>query len=132
MTRSSVSSSQECGINRFETRPFFRKAFRQHGQPEKVCIDKSGSNKNALMSFNAKDEDKTSEIVIYHSKYLNNVVEQDYRFVKPLSCPMMRFKALYSARSTLAGIELCHLLRKGQYPDSRKTAPWEYLYSLAE
>ena len=30
---------------------FFRKAFRQYGQPEKVCIDKSDSNKSALMSL---------------------------------------------------------------------------------
>ena len=72
---------------------FFRKAFRQAGQPEKVCIDKSGSNKSALMSFNAKDEDKASEIVIYQCKYLNNIVEQYHRFVKRLSRPMIQFKA---------------------------------------
>ena len=63
---------------------FFRKAFRLHGQSKKVCIDKSGSHKSALISFNAKDEDKASEIVIYKSKYLNNIVEQNHRFVKRL------------------------------------------------
>ena len=41
-------------------------------------------------------------------------------------------KTLYSARATLASIELSHRLRKGQYHDSRKTAPWEYFYSLTE
>ena len=71
---------------------FFRKAFRQHGQPEKVCIDKSGSNKSALMSFNPKGQDKAPEIMIYQSKYLNNIVEQDHRFVKRLTRPMMQFK----------------------------------------
>ena len=110
---------------------FFRKAFRQHGQPEKVCIDKSGSNKSALMSFNPKGQDKAPEIMIYQSKYLNNIVEQDHRFVKRLTRPMMQFKAFYSAQATLAGIELSHMLRKGQYPDSGSTAPWEYFYSLA-
>ena len=49
------------------------------------------------MSFNAKDEDKASEIVIYQSKYLNNIVEQDRRFVKRLTRPMMQFKAFNPA-----------------------------------
>ena len=97
---------------------FFCKAFRQHGQPEKVCIDKRGSNTSALMSFNAKCKDNPPKITIYQSKYLNNIVEQDHRFVKQLTRPMMQFKAFYSAQTTLAGIELSHRLRKGQYPDS--------------
>ena len=110
---------------------FFRKAFRQHGQPEKVYIDKSGSNKSALISFNVKCKDEAPKITIYQSKYLNNIVEQDHRFVKRLTRPMMQFKAFYSAQATLAGIELSHMLRKGQYPDSGSIAPWEYFYSLA-
>ena len=39
---------------------FFRKAFKENGRPDKVTIDKSGSNKAALDSFNkgVKEEDK--------------------------------------------------------------------------
>ena len=110
---------------------FFRKALHLHGQPEKVCIDKSGSNKSTQTSFNTKCKDEASKITIYQSKYLNNIVEQDHRFVKRLTRPMMQFKAFYSAQATLAGIELSHMLRKGQYLDSGSIAPWEYFYSLA-
>ncbi len=110
---------------------FFAKAFRQHGQPEKVSIDKSGSNISALTSCKAKLKDHEPKITIYQSKYLNNIVEQDHRFVKRITRPMMQFKAFYSAKATLSGIELYHMLRKGQYPDSELTKPWEYIYSLA-
>ena len=110
---------------------FFRKAIRQNGQPEKVAIDKSGANNCALVSINAKLKDKDSKIIIYQSKYLNSIVEQDHRFVKRLTRPMMQFKNFNSAKATLAGIELSHMLRKGQYPDSDLIMPWEYFYSLA-
>ena len=52
---------------------FFRKAFRQHGQPEKVSIDKSGSNISALTSYNANLKGHEPNITIYQSKYLNNI-----------------------------------------------------------
>jgi len=45
---------------------------------------------------------------------LNNIVEQDYRAVKRLTRPMMEIKSFKAAQSTLAGIELMHMLRKGQ------------------
>ena len=44
---------------------------------------------------------------------------------------MMQLKAFYLAQAKLAGIELSHMLRKGQYLDSGSIAPWEYFYSLA-
>ncbi len=44
---------------------------------------------------------------------------------------MMQFKAFYSAKTTLSGIEFSHMLRKGQYPDSESTKPRDYFYSLA-
>ena len=85
---------------------FFCKALHLHGQPKKVSIDKSGSNKSALISFNTKCKDEASKITIYQSKCLNNIVEQDHRFVKLLTRPMMQFKAFYPAQAILAGIEL--------------------------
>ncbi len=75
--------------------------------------------------------DEVPKITIYQSKYLNNIVEQEHRFVKRLTRPMMPFNACYSARTTRAGIEFSHRLRKGQYPGSGSIAPWEYFYSLA-
>ena len=47
-------------------------------------------------------------------KYLNNIVEQDHRAIKRVTRPMPTFKLFRSAKSVLAGIELMHMIRKGQ------------------
>ena len=47
-------------------------------------------------------------------KYLNNLVEQDHRAIKRVTKPMLNFKSFRTARSILAGIELMHMIRKGQ------------------
>src|SRR5919108_1651021 len=39
---------------------------------------------------------------------------QDHRSVKRVTRPMLRFKSFEAAQGTLAGIELMHMLRKGQ------------------
>jgi putative transposase len=46
---------------------------------------------------------------------LNHGVEQDYRAVKRLTHPMWGFKSVEAAPCTLAGIELLHMLRTGQW-----------------
>ena len=47
-------------------------------------------------------------------KYPNNIVEQDHRAIKRVTRPMLNFKSFRSAKSVLAGIELMHMIRKGQ------------------
>ena len=49
------------------------------------------------------------------SKYLNNLVEQDHRGIKSRTGPMLGFKTFASAATTIAGIELLHRIRKGQF-----------------
>jgi transposase-like protein len=49
------------------------------------------------------------------SKYLNNLVEQDHRGIKSRTRPMLGFKDFNSAAITLAGVELLHRIRKGQF-----------------
>jgi transposase-like protein len=46
---------------------------------------------------------------------LNNVIEQDHRNVKMRIEPMLGFKRFNSAAITIAGIELTHRIRKGQF-----------------
>ena len=53
-----------------------------------------------------------SFIEIYQVKYLNNVVEQDHRFIKEITRSMMGFKAFHSAQATIDGIETAHMIRK--------------------
>ena len=72
-------------------------------------------------------------IVIRHSKYLNNLVEQDHRAVKRLVRPMLGFKSFWGARCTIAGIEVMHAIRKGQLATTESGAqtPAEQFYALA-
>ncbi len=61
-------------------------------------------------------------ITIRQTKYLNNILEQDHRFIKRITRPMMGFKAFHSAVATIAGIETAHMIRKGQPPANGATA----------
>ena len=106
-------------INRWAIRflPLLEKRLRrhlQHGNPTKITMDKSGANKAALDQINAE---RDTPIKLRQNKYLNNVVEQDHRFIKRITKPMMGFKSVRSARATLAGIELVYMLKKGQMTD---------------
>jgi transposase-like protein len=109
---------------------FFKKAVRQHGLPAKVTIDQSGANTAAL---EALIEETGAKIEIRQSKYLNNRVEQDHRSVKRLVRPMLGFNSFHSARVTLSGIELMHMIKKGQMiaADSQDLSAAGQFYSLA-
>ena len=47
-------------------------------------------------------------------KYLNNLIEQDHRFIKRRVNPGMGFWSFDTAWRTLQGYEAMHQLRKGQ------------------
>jgi IS6 family transposase len=47
-------------------------------------------------------------------KYLNNLIEQDHRFIKRLVKPGMGFFSFETARRTLQGFEMMNMIRKGQ------------------
>jgi len=91
---------------------FFDKAMGANGDPDKVAMDKSGANKAAMDAINAG---RAMPILVRQVKYLNNIVEQDYRAIKRVTRPMLNFKSFRSAGSVLAGIELMHMIRKGQF-----------------
>ncbi len=49
------------------------------------------------------------------TKYLNNIIKQNHRFIEKLDRPMQTLKSLNQASATLAGIEVAHMIRKGQF-----------------
>ena len=110
-------------------RRYFEKAIDQNGAPETVTVDKSGSNLAALQAVNA---DREAPIRIRQCKYLNNIVEQDHRAIKRIVKPMMGFKDFRCARIILSGIEVMHMIRKGQMRVENGTHPSaaEQFYSL--
>jgi len=75
------------------------------------------------------NRDENKRVKIRHCKYLNNIVEQDHRFIKRITRPMLGFKSFWSVPATLAGIELWHMLKKGQNKSSLPA--WEQFYALA-
>ncbi len=110
---------------------FLTQAIRRHGVPETITIDGSEANEAAIKSYN---EEHGTHIIIRQVKYLNNMVEQDHRGVKRVTRPMLGFKSFAAAQDTLAGIELMHMLKKGQMVvkagDEGLTAA-EQFYALA-
>ena len=52
---------------------------------------------------------------IRSSKYLNNLIEQDHRPIKLRLGPMLGLERFRRAATTIAGIELLHRIRKGQF-----------------
>lgn len=105
-------------------RRFFRRAIDRNGVPDRVVIDKSGANLAGLQAVNVilKFTAGGRTIKIRQVKYLNNILEQDHRFIKRITGPMMGFKAFHSAAATIAGIEAAHMIRKGQIPANGATA----------
>ena len=110
---------------------FLTKAIRRHGVPEKITIDGSAANKAAITSYN---EEHGTAIEIRQIQYRNNIVEQDHRRGKRITCPRLGCKAFDAAHATLVGIELMHMIKKRQLVieegNEGRTAA-ELFYSLA-
>ena len=111
-------------------RAFFERAIGVHDVPEKITINQSGANTVAIVSIQA---DSGLSIVMRQSKYLNNIVEQDHRAVKRITRPMLGLKSFRCARTLIAGIEVMHMIRKGQLGEIKDQASSaaNQFYSLA-
>ena len=90
---------------------FLNKAIKLQKKPSKINIDKSGANKAGIRIYN---QENRKRIKIRPCKTLNNIVEQDHRFIKKRIRSMLGFKSFRSARITLGGIETIHMIHKGQ------------------
>ena len=83
-------------------------------------IDDSQTNREAILSCDTtnrlrdRSRRRLKSIRIRQSRYLNNRIEQDHRAIKKRIQPMLGFKAMTSARAILDGIELVHMIGKGQ------------------
>jgi transposase-like protein len=108
---------------------YFEQSIARNGVPETVTIDKSGANLAALEAINVGRE---TPIKVRQTKYLNNIIEQDHRAIKRRTRPMLGFKNFRSARILLGGIEVMHMIAKGQMKDNgARQTPAEQFYSLA-
>lgn len=99
---------------------FLRKALQRSGHPKRIVIDGSQTNREAILACDAENRlqegsrRKLKPIRIRQSAYFNNRVEQDYRVIKRRVRLMLGLKSMASARAILGGIEIIHMMRKGQ------------------
>ena len=94
---------------------FFRKAIKgQHDAPRTITLDGYAASHRAVRELKA-DGLLPAETKLRSSKYLNNLIEQDHRGVKQRIATMLGFKGFATAAITIAGIELMHRIRKGQF-----------------
>jgi transposase-like protein len=118
---------------------FLRKALKRHGRPERIVIDGSQTNREAILACDAtsrledRSRRKLKPIRIRQSRYLNNRIEQDHRAIKRRIRPMLGFKSIASARAVLGGIEMVHMMRKQQakYAQDRQPSLAEQFERLA-
>jgi transposase-like protein len=108
------------GRNLAAAKHFLSKALQRHGRPERIVIDGSQTNREAILACDTESQlrdrsrRKLKPIRIRQSAYLNNRIEQDHRAVKRRVRPMLGFKSTASARVILGGIEMIHMMRKQQ------------------
>ena len=116
---------------------FFNKSISSNGLSYTVKMDKTGANKAGIDNINLHLAllfmygGIFYQIDISQIKYLNNIIEQDHRFIKKITKPMKGFKAFHSSEATLAGIELHHVLPKNQHQDSDNISIFKQFSLLA-
>jgi putative transposase len=106
---------------------FLLKAISNNGCPRVINVDKSGANKEAIKTYNKRC---IKRVRIRQIKYLNNMVEQDHRFIKWRVQNMLGFKSFELASRTLTGIEILRMIKKEQVTFPEVTY-FKTFYSLA-
>jgi transposase-like protein len=107
---------------------FFRRAFKSQGRlPRAITLEGYQASRRAAREI-LGEHHRGKRTKIRSSKYLNNLIEQDHRSIKLRLGPMLGLKRFRSASITIAGIELMHRIRKGQFKLGKlriknKTAP---------
>lgn len=100
---------------------FFHRALKsKHSQfPSVITVDKNAAYPLAFEELKA-DQYLPKNTKLRQIKYLNNILEQDHRFIKKLVKPAMGFKSFHTARRTLVGYETMNMIRKGQFQKVEK------------
>lgn len=98
-----------------DAKRFFKKALRSFhvSKPRMITVDKNPAYPIAIEELK-KENKMPVGIQIRQIKYLNNMVEQDHRFIKKRVRSMLGLKSFRTAKSILSGIEAMHIIKKGQ------------------
>ena len=94
---------------------FLRKALNSsdNQEPRVINVDKNAAYPSAIDELK-KDKFLTKTTELWRVLYLNNIVEQNHRFIKRLVKPGMEFGSFNTARRTFWGYEAMNMIRKRQ------------------
>jgi len=94
---------------------FFKKMMRADHRrlPFSISVDKNAAYPEAFSTSQA-ERIVPQDYTLRRVKYLNNVIEQDHRFIKKKVRASQCFKSFNTAERTLEGIESINMMRKGQ------------------
>jgi transposase, IS6 family len=85
----------------------------RHPTPRVINVDRNKAYPPAVEEL--KEEGILSEACqLRQCKYLNNVIEQDHRFIKRRINSGLGFFSFKTARRTIRGVEVMNMIRKGQ------------------
>ena len=94
---------------------FFKKVLkaRHNRQPRVINVDKNAAYPPAIKELKSEKmlEEKSE---LRQVKYLNNLVEQDHRGIKKITNAGLGYKSFHTAWRTIRGIEIMHMINKGQ------------------
>jgi IS6 family transposase len=94
---------------------FFKKMMRADHRrlPFSISVDKNAAYPDAFTS-SQKEKILPPDCKLRRVKYLNNIIEQDHRFIKKKVRASQCFKTFHTAERALEGIEAVNMMRKGQ------------------
>jgi IS6 family transposase len=94
---------------------FFKKMMRADHRrlPFSISVDKNAAYPEAFTT-SQKEEVLPHDCKLRRVKYLNNVIEQDHRFIKKRVRSCLGYRAFDTAERTLQGVEAVNMMRKGQ------------------
>jgi transposase-like protein len=81
--------------------------------PFSISLDKNAAYPEAFTSAQA-ERILPKDCKLRRVRYLNNMIEQDHRFVKKKVRASLSFKSFHTGERTLEGIEAVNIMRKGQ------------------
>ena len=81
--------------------------------PRVINVDKNTAYPKAIAGLKAAGV-VPQHVELRQVKYVNNLIEQDHRFIERLTKPGMGFFSFETAGRTLQGFEVMNMIRKGQ------------------
>jgi IS6 family transposase len=94
---------------------FFKKMMRaEHRRlPFSISVNKNAAYPEAFSTSQA-ERIVPKDCKLRRVKYLNNIIEQEHRFIKKKVRASQCFKSFHTAERTLEGVESINMIRKGQ------------------